>query len=368
MIDETNSALALAVLAERHPGESRVAVVPDDIARLRGKIAFKVERGAGARAGFDDASYEAAGATIVEHAQALASPAIVAVRAPEPSALQRGAVLISLGGRDAALGRRLNEMAISHLGLERMPRITRAQSMDVLSSQGSISGYAAVIEGARTLGVLLPMMTTAAGGIKPAKMIALGAGVAGLQAIATARRLGAVAHGFDVRAAAREQVESLGGRFVSVESPADNADAAGGYAAEQTAATQQRLREALAVHLSSMDLIITTAQVPDRRAPILIDDHTVAGLKPGAVVIDLAAESGGNCSLTAPDEVVERNGVRIFGPTNLPSLIAKDASRLFSGNIRALLTHLLQVDARLMLRPEDEITNALLGSSLRVAA
>jgi NAD(P) transhydrogenase subunit alpha len=234
--------------------------------------------------------------------------------------------------------------------------------MDVLSSQASIAGYASVLEGARALDILLPMLTTAAGTIKPARMIALGAGVAGLQAIATARRLGAVVHGFDVRAAAREQVESLGAKFVSVDDTDIGAsEGAGGYAREQSRDQQARLRRALSAHLATMQLVITTAQIPGRPAPLLIDDEALEMMQPGAVIVDLAAETGGNCEFTRPDETVTVNGVRIMGPTNLPSLIARDASRFFSNNIRALLAYLLEGSSRLKLDASDPISGALLA-------
>jgi NAD(P) transhydrogenase subunit alpha len=233
--------------------------------------------------------------------------------------------------------------------------------MDVLSSQASIAGYASVLEGARALGVLLPMLTTAAGTIKPAKMIALGAGVAGLQAIASARRLGAVVHGFDVRAAAREQVESLGAKFVSVDADIGAGESAGGYAREQSSDQQRQLRRALSSHLATMHLVITTAQIPGRPAPLLIDRETLDVMQPGSVIVDLAAETGGNCEVTRPDQTVTVRGVRVMGPTNLPSLMATDASRLFSGNIRALLAYLLEGSRRLNLDASDPISGALLA-------
>jgi NAD(P) transhydrogenase subunit alpha len=241
--------------------------------------------------------------------------------------------------------------------------------MDVLSSQASIAGYASVLEGARALGVLLPMLTTAAGTIKPARMIALGAGVAGLQAIATARRLGAVAHGFDVRAAAREQVESLGAKFISVDADVGAGEDGSGYAREQSRDQQARLRRALSTHLATMQLVITTAQIPGRSAPLLIDRETLGMMKPGSVIIDLAAETGGNCEVTEPDATVTFNGVCVIGPTNLPSLVAGDASRFFSANIRSLLAHLLEGSGRLNLDASDPISAALLaGQSVERAS
>jgi NAD(P) transhydrogenase subunit alpha len=276
---------------------------------------------------------------------------------------------VSLGGHDLDLGERLRQRSVIHLALERIPRTTRAQAMDVLSSQASIAGYASVLEGARALSVLLPMLTTAAGTIKPAKMIALGAGVAGLQAIASARRLGAVVHGFDVRAAAREQVESLGARFVSVDGNFGAGESAGGYAREQSRDQQALLRRALAPHLAPMQLVIATAQIPGRPAPLLIDHETLGTMQPGAVIVDLAAETGGNCEVTRPDQTVIVNGVRVMGPTDLPSLMATDASRMFSGNIRALLAYLLSEPGRLNLDASDPIRGALLaGQHLAPAA
>jgi len=232
--------------------------------------------------------------------------------------------------------------------------------MDVLSSQASIAGYASVLEGARALGVMLPMLITAAGTIKPARMIALGAGVAGLQAIATARRLGAVVHGFDVRAAAREQVESLGARFTLMDAGIGAAESVGGYASEQSSDQQAQLRRVLSTHLATMQLVISTAQIPGRPAPLLIDREALGMMKPGSVIVDLAAETGGNCEVTRPDETITVNGVRVMGPTNLPSLVASDASRLFSGNIRSLLTYLLEQSSRLHLDASDPISGAML--------
>jgi NAD(P) transhydrogenase subunit alpha len=356
--------LIAGVIAERAQEERRVAMVPSDVRRLEPKAAFLVEHGAGQAAGFTDEAYALAGATLTNREALLAqADVIVAVRFPaDVDSWRENGVLISLGTRDPALEAALATRRVTHLPLERMPRIARAQSMDVLSSQAAIAGYAAVLEGARSLDVMLPMMTTAAGSIKPARMIALGAGVAGLQAIATARRLGAITHGFDIREAAREQVESVGAKFIHPRTQLASADGSGGYAAEQTADEQERLRRALAPELAPMQLIITTAQVPGRRAPLLIDALTLGTLTPGTVIVDLAAESGGNCEATRPDEVVEVAGVRIHGPTNLPSTVATDASRLFSGNLRSLLEHLLGADAQLRLDSGDPITGPLLGN------
>jgi NAD(P) transhydrogenase subunit alpha len=366
-MSSSSKKLIAGVIAERAQGERRVAMVPSDVRRLEPKVNFLVERGAGQAAGFADEAYALGGATLTSREALLAqADVIVAVRFPaDVDAWRENGVLISLGSRDAALEAALAKRRVTHLGLERVPRIARAQSMDVLSSQAAIAGYAAVLEGARSLDVMLPMSTTAAGSIKPARMIALGAGVAGLQAIATARRLGAITYGFDIREAAREQVESVGAKFIHTGTPLASADGSGGYAAEQAAEEQERLRRALAPELTSMQLIITTAQVPGRRAPLLIDAATLAALTPGTVIVDLAAESGGNCSATRPDEVVEVGGVRIHGPTNLPSTVATDASRLFSGNLRSLLEHLLGANGQLRLDNGDPIAGPLLGSQTR---
>jgi NAD(P) transhydrogenase subunit alpha len=358
----------VAILAERGPRERRVAMIPSDVHRMKSKARFIVERGAGEAAGFSNQAYVDAGAEIVDLAAvSYKADVVLAVRpTADRAALRPGTVLISLAGRNPDLAGELEARGVVHLALERIPRITRAQSMDVLSSQASIAGYAAVIQAAGMLDILLPMMTTAAGHIKPAKMIALGAGVAGLQAIATARRLGAVVHGFDVREAAREQVESLGAKFVFPDVKLAAAEAAGGYAVDQSENEQAALRDALSPVLSGMQIVVTSAQIPGRPAPLLIDDATIASMGPSVVIIDLAAESGGNTSRTVVDEIVVVDGVQIAGLTNLPSLMATDASRLFSGNVRALLDHLIDPEAGLRLRSDDEITNALLG--VRAAA
>lgn len=372
-IDGSNR-IKVGVLREWASGERRVALIPADVKRLNSKATFVIESGAGREAGFDNDAYVGAGARIATQREILEiSDVIVKIRPPAVSEMPlSGRTLVSLGGRDPYLVDSLRERSVIHLALERIPRTTRAQAMDVLSSQASIAGYASVLEGARALGVLLPMLTTAAGTIKPARMIALGAGVAGLQAIATARRLGALVHGFDVRAAAREQVESLGARFAAVDANIGAGESAGGYASEQTVAQQSQLRRALSTHLATMQLVIATAQIPGRPAPLLIDRETLGMMRPGSVIVDLAAETGGNCEVTRPDETITVNGVRVMGPTNLPSLVASDASRLFSGNIRSLLAHLFEGSSRLQLDASDPISSALLNgqraTSLSVAA
>ena len=363
--------VVIGVTREAHAGERRVALVPADVKRLTRRAAVFVEHDAGARAGFTDRDYVAVGAR-VGSAQSVINLAdiLVKIRAPESGdTLRRQTVLVSLGGRDAVLSAKLHASGITHLGLERLPRTARAQSMDVLSSQAAIAGYAAVLEGARQLDTLLPMMTTAAGTIKPAKMLAIGAGVAGLQALATARRLGAQAYGFDVRESAREQVESLGARFVSLETASvPSGEAAGGYAREQSEEEQERVRAALAKHIPSMQLVVTSAQIPGRPAPKLINEPTLSAMQPGSVIVDLAAENGGNTSLTRPDEIISVSGVWILGPTNLPSQFATDASRLFSGNIRALLEYIVDEHGRVSLDAADPIVSALSAGHLHTRA
>jgi NAD(P) transhydrogenase subunit alpha len=247
---------------------------------------------------------------------------------------------------------------VTMLALERVPRITRAQAMDVLSSQSTVAGYKAVVLAASELPRLFPMLTTAAGSLAPAKAFVLGAGVAGLQAIATARRLGAVVSAFDVRAVAREQGESLGATFVAAEAVSADGESAGGYAREQSADQQRRTADAIARHIAEMDLVITTAQVPGRPAPRLVTDAMVRSMRPGSVIVDLAAESGGNCELTKPGETVDVNGVRVIGPINLASTVPFHASQMFSRNVVTLLRHLIP-DGVLTLDLSDEIAGAM---------
>jgi NAD(P) transhydrogenase subunit alpha len=330
------------------------------VARLvKSGVEIVVERGAGDLANFPDDLYEKAGA-------ALGDPwtAGVVVKVQKPSAdevrrLTNGAILISLlpTATNADLLEQLASGGVSVLGLERVPRITRAQSMDILSSQATISGYKAVLMGAAAMGKILPMLTTAAGTIPPAKTFVLGAGVAGLMAIATARRMGAIVSGFDIRAAAREQVLSLGAAFVGPEPPSD-AEAAGGYARQQTEEEQRKTMDAMATHLKDQDLVVTTAQIPGRPAPRLITAEMVATMRPGAVIVDLAAETGGNCELTRAGETSVHNGVIIIAAVNLPSTVPHHASLMFSKNVLTLLQHLIK-DANITLNLEDEITGPM---------
>ena len=275
--------------------------------------------------------------------------------------MPRGAALLSLlhPGRNSALLDALAKPGITALALELVPRITRAQSMDVLSSQSTVAGYTAVLIGASALPKFLPMLTTAAGNVSPAKVFVIGAGVAGLQAIATARRLGGVVSAFDVRPAAREQVLSLGASFVANDLVAAGAETAGGYARAQSEDEAARTRAALANHIKDMDLVVTTAQIPGRAAPKLITSDMVASMRPGAVIVDLAAESGGNCDLTLAGETVQSGNVTIIGPVNVPATVPFHASQMFAKNILALVTQLSAKDGALTLDADPEITGAM---------
>ena len=352
--------MRIGVPREVAAGERRVALAPESVARLvKSGVEVAVERGAGVQANFPDELYEKAGATLGDP---WGSGVVVKVQKPsvdEARKLANGAILISLlpASSSADVLDALAKCGVSVLALERVPRITRAQSMDILSSQATISGYKAVLIGAAEMGKILPMLTTAAGNIPPAKAFVLGAGVAGLMAIATARRMGAVVSGFDIRAAAREQVLSLGATFVGP-APAADAEAAGGYARAQTAEEQQKTMEAMAAHLKDQDLVITTAQIPGRAAPRLITTAMVETMKPGAVIVDLAAETGGNCELTRAGETVVHSGISIMGTVNLPSSVPHHASLMFSKNVLTLLQHLIK-DGNITLDLNDEITGPM---------
>ncbi len=356
--------MRIAVQRETAAGERRVALAPESAARLAKQgHEVRVEKGAGVAAGFSDSAYEAAGATVVGGATAMQGAAVVArVRAPDPAeaeAIPAGSLLVALLAphRSAELLARLAARGVDAMAMERVPRIARAQAMDALSSQASLAGYAAVLLGARSLPRILPMMTTAAGTLAPAKAFVVGAGVAGLQAIATARRLGAIVSAFDVRAAVKEQVQSLGASFVEV--PQVAAEGAGGYAKELQASEQERVLAAVGAHLRDMDLVVTTAQVPGRPAPRLITADMIRSMRPGSVVVDLAAETGGNCELTRPGETVVEAGVTILGPLDLAASVPFHASQTYGRNVAALLQHLAK-DGALALDPLDEIAGPML--------
>jgi len=356
----------IAVPAETSPGELRVAITPDSVARLvKAGHTVRVQSGAGRHAGFPDASYESVGA-IVADGNAVYEGAELVCRVQPPSAdeivaIPQGAALLSLlhPGRNSVLLDALARRGVTALALELVPRITRAQSMDVLSSQSTVAGYKAVLIGAAALPKFLPMLTTAAGNVSPAKVFIIGAGVAGLQAIATARRLGGVVSAFDVRPAAREQVLSLGATFVANDLVAAGSETAGGYARAQSADEAERTRAALANHVKDVDLVVTTAQIPGKPAPKLITADMVASMRPGAVIVDLAAESGGNCELTLAGETVQSGATTIIGPLNVPATVPFHASQMFGKNVLALVTHLSTKEGALSIDPTDEITGAM---------
>lgn len=354
--------MIVAVPREAAEKERRVALVPETVSRFNKLgVAVCVQRGAGDAAAFPDELFASAGATFAQDAQSLATGADAVVTVGRPSAeilaaLRPGSVVIGflrpLG--DPSYVERLAGARVTAIAMETIPRITRAQSMDALSSQSNIAGYKAVLLAATALPKFFPMLTTAAGTIAPAKLLVLGAGVAGLQALATGRRLGAVVSGYDVRAVVKEQVLSLGASFLEFDLGAD-AQGAGGYAKELTPEQQERQRAWMVEQIGANDVVITTALVPGRKAPVLISEAAVAAMKPGSVIVDIAAEAGGNCALTVPDQIVTTpNGVTIVGTTNLPSTMPGDASRLYSRNVYALLSPWIK-DGTLTIDMEDEV-------------
>jgi NAD(P) transhydrogenase subunit alpha len=350
----------VGVLAETRQGERRVALIPDTTARLIASgFEVVVEAGAGEQASFTDDAYRKVGVEIEAERKDLLDTAdvILSVQSPllEDVALMRaGAVTISFlqPATQVALIEALAARGVTVFSLELLPRTSRAQSMDALSSQSSLAGYKAVLMAANRLGKFFPMLMTAAGTIPPARVLVLGAGVAGLQAIATARRLGAVVEAYDVRPAVQQEVQSLGAKFLAL--ALDTQEGEGGYAREQSAEFLNRQREGLAGHVAENDVVITTASVPGRRAPALLTASMVAGMRRGSVIVDMAAESGGNCELTQPGQVVEVNGIWIDGTTNIPSTMALHASQLYARNISNLL-HLLGKPGELSLNFADEI-------------
>lgn len=353
-------AIRVAVPKETAPRERRVAVTPEIAGRLvKQGFSVRVEAGAGAGAYFPDAAYEAAGAEVVPDKAALYPEAelILKVQPPdeeEVDLMQKGAVVVGFlqPHRYPERVKRMAEKGVNAFALELIPRITRAQAMDVLSSQATAVGYKAALIGADLLPKFFPMLTYAAGTIRPAKVLVLGAGVAGLQAIATARRLGAVVEAYDVRRAAGEQVRSLGAKFLELDI---DAEAEGGYARELTPEEKEKEKQMVADAVARADVIITTAQIPGKRAPILITKEMVERMQPGAVIIDVAAESGGNCELTQPGEKVEHNGVTIYGPINLPSELAVHASEMYAKNLFNFVALLTQDGGTLAPDWSDEI-------------
>jgi NAD(P) transhydrogenase subunit alpha len=357
----------VGVVKETLAGERRVALVPDGVkALVKAGLEVRVEAGAGAEAGASDADYESAGARVERDRAGLLSGCdlLVAVQPPDDATtarLREGAALVALLRPldEPARARALAARRVTAFSLELVPRITRAQAMDVLSSQATLAGYRAVLLAASKMPRIFPMLVTAAGTISAARAFVIGAGVAGLQAIATAKRLGAIVEAYDTRAAAAEQIESLGARFVTFELETKDAQDAGGYAKAQTEEFYAKQRTFMAQQAARSDVVITTALVPGRRAPLLLDEAGVRGMKPGSVVVDLAAPNGGNCACTKPDQDVVVNGVHVLGPTNLASDVPNDASRMFSRNVVNLVTHLVK-EGKLALDLADEITKGAL--------
>lgn len=354
--------MQITILKESDADELRVALIPESVKKLVGaKAAVAVESGAGVGSGAGDADYEAAGASISNNRRALLESAdlLVAVNRPAPydvARMKKGAVVISflrpLDEPEKLVP--MIERGLTAFAMELIPRTTRAQSMDALSSMATVVGYKAVLVAAGILPRMFPMLTTAAGTVPPAKVLVLGAGVAGLQAIATSRRLGAVVEGFDVRAAAGEAVRSLGAKFLEVDLGGLQTEDAGGYAREVTEEVMQRSRELIARQARQTDCIITTAQVPGRPAPILVTGEAVSGMKRGSVIIDLAGTTGGNCALSRPGETIDRDGVIIMCPLNLAATVPVHASQLYSRNIVSFLSLMIK-DGELNIDFNDDI-------------
>jgi len=360
--------MKIAIPKERMPGETRVATSPDVVKKFVGLgLEVVVEQGAGEDAAMTDAEFRDAGAAIAEDEAAALKDADVVLKVQRPvidgalnevALLKPGAILV---GHLAALThpddvRAYAEAGLTTFALELMPRISRAQSMDVLSSQNNLAGYKAVIDGAAEFGSALPMMMTAAGTVPPAKVFIMGVGVAGLQAIATAKRLGAVVTATDVRPATREQVESLGGKFIMVDEAAmKDAETAGGYAKEMSEDFKRKQAEVVAEHVKKQDIVITTALIPGKPAPTLVTEEMVQSMRTGSVIIDLAAEAGGNCALTEPGEVVVKHGVKIVGHLNVPGRLPKDATALYARNVfNFLAPHVDKQTKALSFKWDDE--------------
>jgi NAD(P) transhydrogenase subunit alpha len=357
--------MRIAVARELEPGETRVAATPETVKKMQALGAdVAVERGAGANAGIPDAEFTTAGAAVASGAVKDAD-VVLKVRRPAPSELsgyKRGALVIAMMdpyGQDAAV-RDMANAGIAAFAMELLPRITRAQTMDVLSSQANLAGYRAVIDAAAEYGRVLPMMMTAAGTVPAARVFVMGAGVAGLQAIATARRLGAIVTATDVRPAAREQVESLGAKFIAVEDEEfKQAETAAGYAKEMSKEYQAKQAALVAEHLKKQDIVITTALIPGRPAPRLISREMVLSMRPGSVIVDLAVERGGNCELAKPGDVVIVNDVKIVGHLNVPGRVAASASSLYARNLFAFLEVLVDKKQKtLAVNWDDEIIKA----------
>jgi len=354
--------MIIAVLNETSPGEARVALMPDSVKKLiAAKASVSIESGAGLGAARTDDDYREAGATVVSDRNELLASADILVGVNRPPAgdfkkLRKGSVVLSFLrplDEPQELVPAL-EQGLTTFSMELVPRITRAQAMDALSSMATVAGYKAVLLGADRIPRMFPLLMTAAGTVPPARVLVLGAGVAGLQAIATARRLGAVVEAYDVRAAAGEQVRSLGATFLEVDLGGIQTEDKGGYAVELSEEALKRGRDLVAEHAKTADVIITTAQVPGRRAPLLMDEAAVNGMKRGSIVIDLAGATGGNVTGSKPDETVERDGITIMSPTNLPATVPVHASQLYSRNVSSFLNLLIK-DGELHLDMNDDV-------------
>ena len=361
--------MRIAVLSERDSAEPRVAAVPETVKKFKALGAdVVVQSGAGTRAGVPDSEFEAAGATVAASAEEAARDADLVLKVRRPAAeelphLKRGATVVAIMdpyGNEAAL-KQIADAGIDAFAMELMPRITRAQVMDVLSSQANLAGYRAVVDGAAEYGRAMPMMMTAAGTVPAARVFVMGVGVAGLQAIATARRLGAVVTATDVRPATKEQVESLGAKFVAVEDDEfKQAETAGGYAKEMSAEYQKKQAELVKGHIAKQDIVITTALIPGRPAPKLVSEEMVASMKPGSVLVDLAVERGGNVAGAKPGEIVTTDkGVKIVGHLNVPGRLAATASSLYARNLFAFIETLIDKDSKaLAIKWDDELVKA----------
>jgi len=364
--------MVIGVPRELQPGEDRVALVPASVGPLtKSGATVVVEHGAGSRAGCPDDAYVAAGARLAARDEVFAAAdVLLQVRTPGAAGVH-GADLERLSSRHTVIGfadplgtpeaaQAVARRGATLLAMELIPRITRAQSMDALSSQANIGGYKAVLLAAATLPRMFPMMMTAAGTVSPAHVFVIGAGVAGLQAIATAKRLGAKIEAYDVRPAVKEQIESLGAKFVELPLDTAAAEGQGGYAAAQDESFYRRQRETMARVVAHSDVVITTAAIPGKKSPVLITADMVAAMPPGSVIVDLAAERGGNCELTVADQTIVAHGVTIHGPTNLPATVPFHASQLYAKNLTTLLAHLRTKEGALAIDPGDEITRECL--------
>ncbi|MCY3597759.1 MAG: Re/Si-specific NAD(P)(+) transhydrogenase subunit alpha [Rhodospirillales bacterium] len=363
--------MRIVVLKELHAGEDRVAATPDSVKRFCAKGAtVAVEAGAGLSSGIDDGAYEAAGASVFGSPEGALEGADVVLKVRCPMTAEQGVDEVAqLPAGSLVVGflnphsnpdniQALAKQRVTSFAVEFLPRISRAQSMDALSSQSNLAGYKAVVDAAAMLPKALPMMMTAAGTVAPAKVLVLGAGVAGLQAIATAKRLGAVVSAFDVRPAVREQVESLGGRFIEVDASGEEAETEGGYAREMGEDYRRLQQELIHDAAAVSDVVITTALIPGRPAPVLLPEATIDNMLPGSVVIDLAVEAGGNCPLSRTGETINRNGVQIVGPRNLPGTLSHDTSALYARNLYAFMEPLIAEGGELRVPWDDPIVAA----------